>query len=615
MDYRRPAPRRRRASRRRKQRKRFIRRIIPLTIFLTVILIGVIVVASSGFISDLAYTDKLADISEYMGEASDSNAIVVKDGAYTEERIVLIGGVPYMSYETVKESYIQRFYYDEAKEEILYTNATETIRTKVGSSSYGVTGVENTLTVPTTSVRGETLYISLDYMSLFKTLGYSLNGGNDGTPYRIELIEEVAMVNTASLKEDRAVRIEPSKKGRIIAKPGKNANVRILNALEGDPSEEGWVKVQTDDLCIGYIEEKHLSPYTMTSLNVNEVEELHIPSVADESTEKIVLGWAVVAGTAGNDYIIDLLDTTSGMNVVSPTWFNLKDNEGTVESFASESFVSKAHSKGMKVWGMVDNFTHPEITTAYILSDSDKREKVISQLISYANKYNLDGINIDFESLSEEAGEPFIQFIRELSIQTRANNLVLSVDNYVPKAYTNLYNRKEQGVFADYVIIMGYDEHINSSEEAGSVASISYVEEGIVNTLKEVEPNKVINALPFYTRIYSTKEIAEADMAMAPVDANGNPIPYKITGVQTVKMQMAIDSAREHEASISWDEETKQNYAEWTDGSNTVKVWLEDEDSLDEKLKVMQENNLAGVAAWQIEFAESFAWRVINNYY
>lgn len=615
MDYRRPAPRRRRASRRRKQRKRFIRRIIPLTIFLSVILIGVIVVASSGFISDLAYTDKKADISEYIGETSDSKAILVKDGIYTEESVALIDGVPYVDYDTVKESYIGRFYHDEQNDEILYTNATETIRTQIGSSSYGVTGTENILSVPTTTVRGETLYVSLEYMSLYKTLGYTLKGGIDGTPYRIEINDEAAMVNTASLREDRAIRIEPSKKGKVVIKPGKNALVRILSPAEGEEIAEGWVKVQTDDLYIGYIEQKHLTPSTMTALNVNEVEELYIPSVADDNTEKIVLGWAVTAGVAGNEYIVDLLDDTQGMNVVSPTWFNLKDDDGNIESFASQEFVSKAHSKGLKVWGMVDNFTHKEITTAFILSDTAKREKIISQLISYAKQYNLDGINIDFESLKEEAGEPFIQFIRELSIETRANNLVLSVDNYVPKVYTSLYNRKEQGIFADYVIIMGYDEHVNSSEEAGSVASISYVEEGIVNTLEEVKSNKVINALPFYTRIYMTKKISEADMAMASLDADGNPIPYKVTSVQTVRMQSAINAAKENDATISWDDTTKQNYAEWTKGDITAKVWLEDESSLDEKLKVMAKYDLAGAAAWQIDFSEPYAWRAIRNYY
>lgn len=605
---------RKQMMRRRRQRRRMLLRLIPVIIVMVGLLIGAIIFASSGVLEDLSYSDKKEDISEYIGEVSENEAIVVKDGVYTEERVTLINGVPYMNYDTVKSDYVSRFYRDNQLDQILYTNATETLRTSIGTNTYGVTGSEYTLSAPATSMRGETLYMSFEYLKIFTTLGYNIKGGTDGTPYRIEVYTQSVPLQNASLTADKAVRSDSSKKAKILVKPGKGTSVRLVDPQEGEEVAEGWQKVITDDLIIGYIETKHLSTPVQSQAEVTEVSPLSIPSVRMD--EPVVLGWSMIAGQAGNDTIYGQINSAPGMNVISPTWFYLADDEGNIGSLASQNVVNEAHSKGIKVWGMVDNFTNSEITTAYILGTEEIRKKVIDSLISLAIQYNLDGINIDFESLKEEAGEPFIQFIRELSIQTRANNLVLSVDNYVPKAYTNLYNRKEQGVFADYVIIMGYDEHYNGSEVAGSVASINYVKEGIEKTLEEVPGEKVINALPFYTRMWTVADRNDEELAIAPTDEDGNPVTYKITEVQTLPMQQAIDTVKSHSgATTTWDETTKQNYAEWTSGNEKTMIWLEDSQSLDAKLQVMTANNIAGVAVWQLGYSEAFAWDTINKYY
>lgn len=605
---------RKQMMRRRRQRRRMLMRLFPVLIVMVALLVGAILFASSGVLEDLSYSDKKEDLAEYIGQASDNEAIVVKNGEYTEERVNLIDGVPYMNYDVVKSDYITRFYRDEKLNQILYTNATETLRTIIGTNTYGPTGVEYTLSAPITSVRGETLYMSFEYLKQFMTLDYNIKGGNDGTAYRIEIYTESETVQTAKLKADKAIRSKAGKKEKILVKPGEGSPVRILPLSEGEEIEEGWKKVLTEDLVIGYIEEKHLTDESSAQISVKEIAPIEIPSM--DKDREVVLGWSMIAGQAGNDTIYGQLDASSGMNVISPTWFYLADNEGNIGSLASKNIVDAAHAKGIDVWGMVDNFTNSEITTAYILGDEAIRRKVIDSLIALAIEYNLDGLNIDFESLKEEAGEPFIQFIRELSIETRANNLVLSVDNYVPKAYTNLYNRKEQGVFADYVIIMGYDEHYNGSDHPGSVASIGYVTEGIEKTLEEVPAKKVINALPFYTRMWTVVERSDDEMAEAPTDEDGNLVTQKIVEVQTLPMQQAIDTANSHsKATIKWDETTKQNFAEWSNGTETTMMWLEDAQSLDAKLQVMSSKKLAGVAVWQLGYGETFAWDVINKYY
>ena len=604
--------RRRRASRRR-ARQRMILRMIPIMIILLGLLIGAIIFATSGALEDLSYSSKKEDLSTYFGESSDIEAIVVKDGAYTEERVSLIDGNPYMNYETVKSDYIKRFYKEENSNSILYTNATETIKTVIGTNTYGPTGVENTLSIPATTVRGETLYFSLEYIGLFKTLDYSIFGGNDGTPYRIEVRNSSETVDTMKLKADKAIRSGTSKKSPIVVKPGKNAIVRILNPGEGETLDEGWKKVMTEDLIIGYIEEKHLTSPSQMQITVNEVPELSIPQ--QSLGEPVVLGWSMIAGAAGNDIISSQINSAPGMNVISPTWFYLNDNEGGVASLASKNVVNLAHSKGIQVWAMFDNFTNPDIKTAYALSDSSRRANIINQLMAYAKDLSLDGINVDFESLSEEAGEPFVQFIRELSIECRKNNVILSVDNYVPTVSTKIYNRKEQGIYADYVIIMGYDEHYRGSEEAGSVASIGFVTEGIDKTLEEVPAERVVNAVPFYTRMWRIQDKTDDELAVAPTTKDGELITYNITEVQNLSMQQAIDTASEHNAEKKWDDTVKQNYVEWPSANGKTMIWLEDEQSLDAKLKVMSERNIAGVAAWALGYSEPFAWNVINNYY
>ena len=215
------------------------------------------------------------------------------------------------------------------------------------------------------------------------------------------------------------------------------------------------------------------------------------------------------------------------VNVISPTWFSVSDNDGNVSSLASGEYVMQAHEKGLKVWGLVDNFSE-NMSTTTVLSNTAARQNLENQLVTYALKAGLDGINVDFESLSEDVGIHFLQFLRELSIQCHENNLVLSVDNPVPEDFTSHYDRAEQGKVVDYVIIMGYDEHYVGSD-AGSVASLPWVEQGVKDTLAEVPAKRTILAIPFYTRLWKTtdggavtSEAIGMDQAQQAISDNGS---------------------------------------------------------------------------------------------
>ena len=307
-----------------------------------------------------------------------------------------------------------------------------------------------------------------------------------------------------------------------------------------------------------------------------------------------------------------MIANTKGLTTIAPTWFSVTDNSGNISSLASSTYVNYAHQLGLEVWALVDNFNN-NVDQMELLSHTSARENLVNQLISEALTSGVDGINVDFEQIPTDVGEHYIQFIRELSVKCRINHLVLSVDNYVPKGYNEHYHRKEQGIVADYVIIMGYDEHFAGSYEAGSVASYNYVKEGIEETIKNVPANKVINAVPFYTRLW--KEVPKTEEELEEQKGTEAGLyDMKVTS-EALGMSAALSRVTDAGAEITWNDEVKQNYAEWSgDDGATYKIWLEDASSLEAKLQLMKENNLAGTAAWKLGFETSDIWDLILKY-
>lgn len=392
---------------------------------------------------------------------------------------------------------------------------------------------------------------------------------------------------TATVLKDTQVRYQGGIKSDILTDLPKGSKVVILEEMET------WTKVKTEDAFIGYIENKKLSEHTAeTPLPVTDyVEPVYASNTRDH---KINLAWHAVASVEGNDTLSSVMAGTKSINVISPTWFALNDNAGNFTSIASSDYVARAHDMGLEVWGLVDNFTNAGVDTYEVLAGTSTRTYLINGLVDAALQYGLDGINIDFENISLDAGEPFVQFIRELSIPCREHGIVLSVDNYVPMGYTDHYNRKEQGIVADYVIIMGYDEHYRGSETAGSVASINFVEKGIADTVAEVPAHKVINAIPFYTRIWETK---------------GTTVESQAVGMEIAQQYIA-----DHGITTAWDETTCQNYGEYQSGDSYYQVWLEDADSIRVKLNIMSKYGIAGVAEWKLGFEVPSIWDVIEEY-
>lgn len=580
------------SRRRRRRRRKILQAVLPVVIAIVLIGIILLVAKSTGLFDDWGYSSKMADLNGYFKTTSDDTASVVENGEVTDDKITVRDGKLYIPYETVIEKYNENFYWEQTDDRLLYTTGDGVYAAKLQDNYYTLDGNGTQTGYQICYKNGETLMVCLDYVRIFTNFDYKLYGGG-GEPYRACVKTEWGTDVVADvIEDDIAVRTVADKEGDILKKLRKGNTVVIVAS-----ENEKWVKVTTDDLITGYVETKHLGEkYDRPETPVTDVAPITVTTVADYA-QPVILAWHNVTNENSAQYLKENEKFLPYINTISPTWFALADNEGTVESIASSSYVETCHAKGLKVWGLVSNLTYPEVSLGEILPYPEKRDYVTEQLLNYAAQYNLDGINIDFESVPSDVGPSYIQFIREFSLKAHAKNLVVSVDNYVPKEYSMHYNRKEQGIFADYVIIMGYDEHTAASEEAGSVASLDFVMEGIEKTLEEVPKEKIVNALPFYVRYWI-------------VDDNEN-----ILDMQTLTMTKGLETVTAAGAVPEWNEASGQNYAEWKTPEGTNKIWLEDIKSIQAKLDVMKAHDIGGVAVWQLAFGTEEAFQIIDEYY
>lgn len=559
------------------------KKLIPFIIAVVLIIAVTAIGFGAKVIEKFTYSKEEADLNEYF-QISDATDVAIRlQNDLSEGKGKLIDNVYYLPFSFITENLNDRFYYNSSEGLLLYTTPTDIIRNEIGSTDYYVSDTVNSETYPISFLDGDKLYVAVDYVKKYTNFGWDAYNN----PNHAQVTTSYDTVSVADIKKDTQVRYQGGVKSNILEQLNEGDTVTVLEEMEN------WTKVKTADSFIGYVENKRLeNAREETPQPVNEVETPVYTNISKDY--KINMAFHQVLNETANTYLGDMISSTSGINTIAPTWFTFSDDEGNVTNLASHDYVKQAHDNGMEVWAVLDNVNQPVDTNA-ILSKTSNREKTINTLMTTAIEYDIDGINVDIEQLSEETGDDFIEFIRELSIPCRANGIVLSVDNYVPKEYSSHYDRKEQGIVADYVVIMGYDEHYASSEEAGSVASIDYVDDGIAKTLEEVPAAKVINAVPFYTRVWSTSSGTVSSEA--------------------VGMETAQNFLTKNGLTAVWDETTCQNYAEFTDDTGTFyQVWMEDTKSLQVRLNVMENYKIAGIAEWKLGFETSDVWDTINTY-
>ncbi|MGI6059380.1 MAG: glycosyl hydrolase family 18 protein [Blautia sp.] len=567
-------------KKRRRRRRRNSNAVMVLVVILLIVVVAAVGVLTAA-IKRHTPSDKRMDLNTYYGLEKEDDVALVLQNTVSDTKGKWMDGRVYLDYETVSNVLGGRFYWEADSSQMLYTTPKEILAIAPESTSYTVNGENKDEGYKIIRQTDDKIYLALDFIQKYMEITSTVTESPNKAVIRYQWGSE----KIVKAKNDTVIRYRGGIKSDILTDVAKGTELTLIEELDN------WSQVATSDGFNGYVSKEDLTAPEEKKAEYDGSYKEEFTSLTRD--HKINLAWHQVTSEDANAGLAQTLENITGINVISPTWFSVTGAEGTISSLASADYVNLAHEKGLEVWGLIDNF-NKDVSTLDTLSNRTSREHLIQKLIEEAVRVGLDGINVDFEALTQEEAPHFIQFIRELSISCRKNNLVLSVDNPVPQ-FTSFYNRKEQGIVADYVIIMGYDEHTDGTEEAGSVASLPFVEEGIQQTLKEVPKNKVINGVPFYTRLWFTD--------------NAGTVTSEIMG-----MDQASKIVTEMGMEMYWNKDVSQNYAELSTDNGLYQMWLEDEQSLDAKMQLVQKYELGGVAEWKLGFERADVWNTISQY-
>ncbi len=587
--------RRRRQSKKKRQQILFLK-----TLILGVLLISVL--AGALFWKKYSPSKEIANKNEYYGIEKEGQVGVTVNYQVVEPQGMIADGKTYVQYEVVRDYINSRFYWDPNENILLYTLPNDTVSVSVGSKEYSISKEKKSEDYVILKTEGSTAYIALDFVQQYTDMEYEVFDD----PKHVVIVSDWSEQSVAAVKKDSEVRYRGGVKSPILTEVKKKDEVVILE------DEENWKKVCTSDGYVGYIKKSALRKTEKKSYS-RDFQEQEYSNIQKDYV--INMAWHNVTNTTANDTVLQRIAESKGLTTIAPTWYHVANTSGELSSISSSDYVNYAHQSNIEVWATVRDFDggiNSYDESYELLSKTSNRESLINQLIADAVKTGIDGINVDFEKISNECGEHYIQFIRELSVRCRQNGLVLSVDNYVPKGYNMQYDRKEQGIVADYVIIMGYDEYFAGSPVAGPVSSYNYVKEGIEETLKEVPAEKVISGIPFFTRLWAETPKTAEELA----EAAGTDEEQYTTNVESDALGMSAAAAvvEDAGAELTWDDTVQQDFATWTVDDTTYKIWLENEKSIEPKLKLMKEHKLAGTAAWALGQETKETWELILKY-
>ena len=534
-----------------------------------------------------APTKEKMKLTDYFVQTSDNESSVILNGEYcevpegTNVYSIIENDETYLSVGFIKEMLDDGYVYDDTENILRYTTDSDVISVNLGDTNYTVNKDSNTMDKPIVIYESDMAYISVDFVKMY----------TDITTYTVEnpnriVIETAGWKKTvATVKHDTELRRYGGNKSKILSTVEKGDSVIVME------NYGKWSLVLSDQGVLGCIKNSKIGDEE-TKKTKATLEERNFNHISLDKT--INMAWFQVTNSSANANLSTYLDNTSGINVLSPTWFYLSDNTGGVGDYGSQDAVTLCHQKGIQVWGLLSNLVNKDVDTTAVLNTTSARDNLINNILAKAIAYDLDGINIDLETINANAADGYVEFIRELSLKCEKNDIILSVDNYVPSASSAYYNRSAQADYADYCVIMAYDEHYAGSEEAGSVSSIDFVKNGVKDTLEEVPADQIILALPFYTRLWKT---------------TGDSLTSTSMG-----MQEASEYLIKNDIQTTWNDKTGQYYAEFEQDGSTYSIWMEDNKSLDLKLQVFEDNKLAGVSFWKLGFEPSSIWDTIAKY-
>lgn len=547
----------------------------------------IIAIVISAVVEMLTPSKEKMLLTDYYPTEASEVTIILQNEIY-DRKGLLIGDRVYVDYATVAEQFNYRFYWDSNENMLTYTTPTEVIRAGAGVNEYTVTKstIETAFAseYPIVEVFADQVYLSLDFVEQYSDLNFQFYS----TPNRVVINYLWGDYLYTEVTRATQLRVEPDIKSKVLLELPIGTSLQYVDTEE--VPKKGFVKVMTTDGIKGYVKSKNTKEAFYQTL----ASDYKAPEYTAQLRSKTInMAFHQVFNEDAADNLEGLMNATKGVNVISPTWFSVNDVSGTISSLATERYVTKAQGLGLEVWALVDDFNE-EVNMKDLLSYTSRRDTLSNSLIEQALEYKLNGINIDFEKIPQEAGKDYIQFLRELSVKCRNNGIVLSVDSYVPSAYTEYYDREEQGKIVDYVVVMAYDEHYAGSEVAGPVSSLTFVADAVNNILAMVPKEKVIIAIPFYTRLWkeTAEEVTSETYAMTPAE------------------QMIQDNGLE----AQWDEASGCYYVEYEKDGATYRMWQEEDKSIEEKMKVIYQADVAGVAEWKLGLEKESIWDVVLKY-
>lgn len=533
-------------------------------------------------------SDEVMLLTEYY-QVEDTEVMIIFHDEIYDKSGIMVDGMVYIDYDTVIQQFNHRFYWDQNENILSYTTPTEIIQAEAVANKYSITKsmikTETVSEYPIVKLYGNQVYIALDFVEKYSDFRYRFYV----EPNRVIIDYKWGEYLFTEVAKATQLRLDADIKSPVLKR--LILGDELMYVTKEDAPRKGFAKVMTQDGIIGYVKEKNMKPSYYKEINSTFTPPVY---TALTRSDKINLVFNQIFNMDTGVKLEELINQTKGVNVVSPTWFSINSDTGTMTSLASQEYVDKAKALGLEVWALIDDFNQ-EVDMYELLSYTSRRENLSNNLIEAAIQYKINGINIDFENIPSVAGVHYIQFLRELSVKCRNNGIVLSVDNYIPAPYNKYYDRKEQGEILDYVIVMAYDEYYSGSDVAGPVASIGFVKDAIRNTLLEVAKEKTIIAVPFYSRLWKeTKdnEVSSESLSMTPASQ-----VFVNNGIEPV-----------------WSETYGSYYGEYEKDDALYKIWLEDARSIEEKMKVIYDADVAGIGAWKLGLEKEEIWNVIIRY-
>lgn len=500
--------------------------------------------------------------------------------------VIVENGVVYVSTKDIANFFDDHIFYDNKYDQIITTSETKVATLKLNENKAKVNGSTVDLVASAKKI-GEQFYLPFSEISESVYNVETTYIEDTNTVVLVSLDRELTYANSS---KKNSVKSKPTMFSKTVDKIEKGDNVTVVPSKNGD--ENGWTKVTTENGKIGYVK-------TTTLANTKKIRDNL--EMGKQIQGNVSLVWEYFSKYAKAPQRTEKID---GVNVVAPTFFSLSDSKkGAIVANvgqAGQNYINWAHSNGYRVWPWIANeATNKEDKdlTSEILNDYKLREKLINSIVSAVEMYNLDGINLDFENMYESDKDAYSRLVIELAPRLKELGKVLSVDVTAPDGspdWSLCFNRNVIGDVADYVIFMAYDQHNQSSTEAGTVAGCDWVEANINKFLGQegVKPEKIILAMPFYTRVWN---VTDGGLSSSAVD---------------MKSQSTLIPG---DAKITWDDSLKQNLAEYEKNGRTYKVWMEDAKSLKCKLDLVKKYSLAGGAFWRKDQETSDVWKVINE--